>query len=195
MIRGVISRLRSIADGVWGFLRETHFFRLAIMAARLWPALRLLSIALALLVIGCASLAGLSARFVHITLAPASPSGIGSGIAAALTFIVLLELCAVAALAGIEAMLRLARDTGRHRSGALLLLATILATAGAVGALTDGVPLSAATWLPLGIAAMLIAISAWFQRAYRRPAWRGFRDFHADVVEARHFLARAAHDV
>ncbi|KRE17703.1 hypothetical protein ASE63_00395 [Bosea sp. Root381] len=191
----MLIRLRSIADGVWRFLRETHIVRLAIMAVKLWRSLRLLSIALAVLVLGCTSLAGLSARLVFVTLAPASPSGIGAGIAAGLVGLVLLELCAVVALAGIEAVLQLAHDTGRHRSGALLTLATILAAAGAAGSLADGAALSVTAWFSTGIAAMLIAITGWFQRAYRRPAWRGFRDFHADVVEARHFLARAAHDV
>lgn len=195
MIRGVLSRLRSIADGVWGFLRETHIVRLAIMSVRLWLSLRVLSLTLALLVLGSAALSGQAARIVFTTLSPASPSGIGAGIAAALIGIVLLELCAVVALAGIEAVLQFAHDTGRHRSGALLILATILTTAGAAGTLFDGTALSVTAWLSTGIAAMLIAITAWFQRAYRRPAWRGFRDFHSDVVEARHFLARAAHDV
>jgi len=195
MIRGVLIRLRSIADGVWRFLRETHIARLAIMAVKLWPSLRLLSISLALLVLGCATLAGLSARIVFVTLAPASPSGLGAGIAAGLVGVVLLELCAVVAIAGIEALLQLAHDTGRHRAGALLTLATLFAAAAAAGLLADGAALSVSAWLSSGIAAMLIAITGWFRRAYRKPAWRGFRDFHADVVEARHFLARAAHDV
>jgi hypothetical protein len=39
----------------------------------------------------------------------------------------------------------------------------------------------------------LVALTIWFKRAYLRPAYPGFRDFWVDVVEARHFLMRAAH--
>ncbi len=46
-----------------------------------------------------------------------------------------------------------------------------------------------------GFTAVLLALTVWFERRYRNPGWRRFRDFHVDVVEARRFLMRAAHGV
>ncbi|PTM38641.1 hypothetical protein C8D03_0114 [Bosea sp. 124] len=193
MIRGFLPRLKSIADAVSRFVQETHIARLTIMAVRLWPRLRLLSLLLALLGLSCVLLAGWSARTVFMTLSPASPSGIGAGIAAALTGVVMLELCAFTMIAGIEAVLQLAHDFGRHRAGALLALATILAAAVALRALSDGAEQGMEGWAALGVTAVLLALTGWFERRYRRPARLGFRDFHVDVVEARQFLASAVH--
>jgi hypothetical protein len=193
MIRGILPRLTSIANAVLRFLLDTQIVRLAIMAAKLWPRVRLLSVLLALLVIACAVLAGWSARTVFTTLSPASPSGIGAGIAAGLAALVVIELCAFTAIAGIEAVLQLAHDFGRHRVGVLLALATTLAAAVALLAVATAVDLATQDWAMLGLAALLLAMTGWFQRTYRRPTRAGFRDFHVDVVDARHFLARAAH--
>lgn len=193
MIRGFLPRLKSIANAVSRFLLETQTGKLATMALRLWPRVRLLSLLLAVLMVACIALAGLSARTVFTTLSPASPSGIGAGIAAGLAALVVLELCAFTTIAGIEAVLQLAHDFGRHRVGVLLALATILAAVAAMRAVPGAEDLTMVGWSALGVAALLLALTGWFQRTYRRPARAGFRDFHVDVVEARQFLARAVH--
>lgn len=193
MIRGFLPRLTSFANAVSRFVQETQIARLAIMALKLWPRSRLLSLLLAMLALGCVLLAGLSARTVFTTLSPASPSGIGAGLGASLAAMVVLELCAFTLIAGIEALLQLAHDFGRHRTGVLLALATVLAAAVALRALPGGAESTMAGWLAVGATAVLLALTGWFQRRYRRPARRGFRDFHVDVVEARQFLARAIH--
>ena len=193
MIRGFLPRLRSIANAVSRFVLETQIARLALMAVKLWPRLRLLSMLLALLVIACIALAGFSARSVFLALSPASPSGIGASVAAGLTALVVLALCAFTAIAGIEALLQLAHDVGRHRVGVLLGLATILAIAVAWRAAPDAANLTASDGAAPGVALILLAMTGWFQRTYRNAARRGFRDFHVDVVGARQFLARAAH--
>ena len=57
----------------------------------------------------------------------------------------------------------------------------------------EGIPALAGVALPtLGLCGLL-ALTIWFRRAYLRPAYPGFRDFWAHIVEARHFLMRAAH--
>lgn len=193
MNRGFLPRLKSIANAISRFVLETWIARLAVMAAKLWPRVRLLSVLLALLVVACFALAGLSARSVFAALSPASPSGVGAGVAAGLAALLVLALCAFAALACIEAVLQLAHDFGRHRVGALLWLATILAVAVTLRAASDAAGLAASDWAAPGVAAVLLAMTGWFHRTYRRPARHGFRDFHADVVGARQFLARAAH--
>lgn len=193
MIRGILPRLRSIVSAIGRFVLETQTARLATMAVKLWPRVRLLSLLLTLLVIACLTLAGLSARTVFATLAPASPNGIGAGIAAGLAGLVVLELCAFTAIAGIEAVLQLAHDFGRHRIGVLLALATALAAVVALRAMPGADDLTTGGWAALGITALLLAMTAWFQRTYRRPGRGGFRDFHVDVVDARHFLARSVH--
>jgi hypothetical protein len=193
MIRGFLPRLKSIANAVSRFLLETQTGKLATMAVKLWPRVRLLSMLLAVLMIACIGLAGLSARTVFMTLSPASPSGIGAGIAAGLAALVVLELCAFTTIAGIEAVLQLAHDFGRHRVGVLLALATILAAVAAMRAVPDAEDLTTEGWTALGVTALLLALTGWFQRTYRRPARAGFRDFHVDVVDARQFLARSVH--
>ncbi len=191
MIRGFLPRLTSTANAVSRFLLDTQIARLAIMAVKLWPWVRLLSVLVALLVIACVILAGLSARTVLTALSPASP--VGAWIAAILAALVVLELCAFTTIAGIEAVLQLAHDFGRHRVGVLLALATTLAAIGAFLSVPDATELTTEVWAALGTTAVLLALTGWFQRTYRRPMRGGFRDFHVDVVDARHFLARAAH--
>ncbi|HEV7259573.1 MAG TPA: hypothetical protein VGN82_17470 [Bosea sp. (in: a-proteobacteria)] len=192
MIRGILPRLRSIAYVVWRFVLATQIARLTVMAVKLWPRVKLPSLLLALLALACLLLAGLSARTVFTTLAPTSPSGIGAGIAAGVTALAVLELCAFTTIAGIEAVLQLAHDFGRHRIGVLLAIATLLAAAAAISSLPIATDLTNEGWFALGVAALLLAMTGWFQRTYRRPARGGFRDFHVDVVDARHFLARSA---
>ncbi|PZO03927.1 MAG: hypothetical protein DCF30_02170 [Hyphomicrobiales bacterium] len=191
MIRGFLPRLRSIATGVLRFMLETQITRLATMAVPLWPRVRLLSVLVALLAIACVVLAVLSARTVFVALAPASP--VGAWVVAILAALVVLELCAFTAIAGIEAVLQLAHDFGRHRVGVLLALATIVAALAAFLSVPDTAEISTEAWVALCITATLLVLTGWFQRTYRRPARRGFRDFHVDVIDARQFLARAVH--
>lgn len=193
MIRGFLPRLRSIASAVSRFVLEAQIARLTTMAAKLWPRVRLPSLLLALLALSCLFLAGLSARTVFASLSPASPSGIGAGLVAGLAALVVLELCAFTAIAGIEAVLQLAHDFGRHRIGVLLALATALSAMAAMRAVPGADDLTTEGWSALGITALLLAVTGWFQRTYRRPGRGGFRDFHVDVVDARHFLARAVY--
>ena len=101
MIRSLWSRLRSAGQSVWHFVLETQIARLAIIARRLWPDLKLPSALVALLVCGCLALAVSTARTVHLTLSPASPTGIGAWLAAAIAFLLVLELAALAATAGL----------------------------------------------------------------------------------------------
>lgn len=193
MIRGILPRLRSIAHAIRDFILATQIARLAIMCVRLWPHVRLPSFLLALLTAACIALAGLSAHGVFAALSPASPSGIGAGIAAGVAALVVLELCAFTVIAGIEAVLQLAHDFGRHRIGVLLALATLLAATAALVAVTETGDLTRDGWITLAFTTALLASTGWFQRTYRRAARRGFRDFHVDVVDARHFIAQAIH--
>lgn len=191
MIKSLLSRLHALARGFWRVLIETQTAKLVAFAVKLWPRTWLLSVLLGLLAIGCVALAGWSSHIVFVTLAPASP--VGAWIAAALTLVVVLELCAFTAIAGIEALLQLAHDVGRHRVGVLLALAALLAVLGAMQALPGATELAVSDWVALGLTATLLALAFWFQRTYRQPQRGGFRDFHVDVVEARQVLAKAAH--
>lgn len=108
--------------------------------------------------------------------------------------LLVLELCSATALALIEAALQLADDTGRHRIHALLTIASTGALAVAALGLWQGEGSSLSdTLLAIVAAAGLWTLTLWFQRAYRRPTYPGFRDFRADIAEARHLLMRAAH--
>lgn len=193
MIRGLLPRLRSTGLAIWRFLCGTRIGRLTTMAVKLWPSLRLLSLLVALLAVGCIVLAGWSGWMVFAALSPASPTGIGAGLAAALVAVVVLELCAFSVIAGIEAGLQLAHEAGRHRIGVLLALATILAFLAAIGSLPEATALEAGGVAAFGVAGVLLLLTNWFQQRYRRPARHDFRDFHVDVVVARQFLTRAAH--
>lgn len=195
MIRSLLSRLASAGRSAWHFMLETQLARLAIMARRLWPDLKLPSALVALLGCGCILLAASAARDVHLVLAPASPTGFGAALAAAIAFMLVLELAAFAVTAGLRTTLQLAREIGRHRMAVLLTIATGLAIATAAVRLSEGDALGLDAIASFGVAAALLALTTWFQRHYRDPSWRRFRDFHVDVVEARRFLLRDSHGV
>jgi hypothetical protein len=194
MFKAMAGRARAAASAIDDAVRQTHAARLAIMAARL-RSLPLLAILVAAILILCLFLAWSSARGVFSTLSPASPSGIGAGIAAVIAGLAVLELCAAFAVTLMGAGLQLAYDTGRHRVRALLVIASAVALA-ALGWRLAEFELSSLSGaiLPVLGSGGLIALTIWFERAYLRPAYPGFRDFWADLVEARHFLMRAAHD-
>lgn len=192
--KAMAGRARAAASAVDGAVRQTHAARLAIMAAGLRRPLPLLAMLLLATLLLCLFLAWSSARSVFVTLSPASPSGIEAGIAAAVAGFAVLELCAAFAIVIMTAALQLAYDTGRHCILALLAIASGLGLAIMAWRLADEGSISlAAVALPtLGLCG-LVALTIWFRRAYLRPAYPGFRDFWADIVEARHFLMRAAH--
>jgi len=192
MFKAIASRLKAAASAIDDAVRQTHAARLAIMAARLRKGLPLLAILVAGVLIFDFYLAWSSGRSVFVTLSPVSQ--IGAGIAAVVVGLAVLELVAAFAITLLTAALQLAYDTGRHRVRALLVIASAFALAGLGWRLMD-FQLSAipATVLPVLGSLGLLALTIWFERAYRRPAYPGFRDFWVDVVAARSFLARAAH--
>lgn len=192
--KAMAGRIKAAASAINGAVRQTHAARLAIMAAHLRRPLPLIAMLLFATLLLCLFLAWSSARGVFTVLSSASPTGIMAGIAAVVAGIAVLELCATFAVILMTAALQLAYDTGRHcvlaslaiASGLGLTLATWrLAAEGTTG-------LAGMTPLILGLCG-LAALTLWFRRAYLLPAYPGFRDFWVDIVEARHFLMRAAH--
>lgn len=192
--KAMAGRVKAAASAVDGAVRQTHAARLAIMAAHLRRALPLPAMLLFATLLFCLFLAWSSARGVFLLLSPASPTGITAGIAATVAGIAVLELCAAFAIVIMTGALQLAYDTGRHCVLALLAIASALGLALMVSHLAaEGMPALAGAVLPaLGLCG-LFALTLWFKRAYLRPAYPGFRDFWADIVDARHFLMRAAH--
>lgn len=193
MARAVFYRLRRFARGGLHLIRDSFFARLCVAAALLWPPLRFPALLLIAILLGCLALAGYSAVGVYVVLRPATEWPIGPAIAAFLVFIVLLELLSASVTMSLRAALQLSFDIGRHRIGTLLTMLT-LATVGIT--LLDAQQ-RAFGWAGISAAMaatlVLIAGSLWFERVYRRPAYPRFRDFHADVVQARAHLDRAAH--
>ncbi|MCR4522572.1 MULTISPECIES: hypothetical protein [Bosea] len=192
--KAMARRIKAAASAIDDAIRQTHAARLAIMAAKLRRALPLIAMLLLATLLLCLFLAWSSARGVFLVLSPASPTGIMSCIAAVVAGIAVLELCAAFAITIMTAALQLAYDTGRHCVLALLALASALGLALMVLHLSaEGMPALAGSLLPTLSLCGLIVLTLWFKRAYLRPAYPGFRDFWADIVEARHFLMRAAH--
>lgn len=167
--------------------------RLVAAAGHLWSGPRMLAVVLIAVLVACVMLAGLTAGTVFSALRPASTWLIGPIVAALLTFLVILELCAASVMTLLSALLCLSYDIGRHRIGALLSLLTLVVVAAALRELwLDAMAISGVI-LPCSVALALTAIALWFDRTYRRPAYPGFRDFRRDVVDARQHLSRAAH--
>ncbi len=187
-------RLREAGSALYEAARQTHAARLAIVAARLRSGTPLVAILVAATLLACLYLAWSTGRSVHAVLLPASPTGIGATIAGLIAGIAVLELGAAFAVTLMTAGLRLAYDTGRHRMRALLVIASALALLGMAWRLWETGPAAlAGAALPVLGTAGLVMLTAWFERAYLRPAYPGFRDFWVDVVDARHFLTRSAH--
>ena len=195
MFKAIASRARAAASAINDAVRQTHAARLIIMAARLRRALAVLAILVSATLLFCLFLGWSSGRCVFLVLSPASPTGIGAGIAGTLAGIAVIELCAAFAITLMTAALQLAYDTGRHRVLALLVIASALVLAGLSWRLPalDATLLSLSSILPLLAAAALVALTVWFERAYLRPTYPGFRDFWVDIVDARQFLTRVAH--
>lgn len=186
--------LIACAIAVYRFILQTHAARLVVMALRLRRETLLPAWLVAAMFLLCLHAGWSSGRSVYLALLSVSPTGIAAGLAGLLAGLVVLELMAAFAITLMTAGLQLASDTGRHRVLALLLLASALALG------TLGWQLSQARAaaiggfaLPMVLTAALVVLTIWFERAYLRPAYPGFRDFWADIVDARHFLNRAAH--
>ncbi len=131
---------------------------------------------------------------MHAVLLPASPTRIGATIAGLVAGLAVLELAAAFAVTLMTAGLQLAYDTGRHCVLALLAITSAFALAGLAWRLWElDTARLAGTILPMLGTAGLLVLTIWFERAYLRPAYPGFRDFWVDVVDARHFLMRSAH--
>ncbi len=192
--KAVAGRVKAAASAIDSAVRQTHAARLAIMAGSLRRPLPLLAILMLAIVFLCLFLAWSSGRGVFLALSSASPSGIGAGIAATVAGLAVLELCAAFAITVMTAALQLAYDTGRHCVLALLALASGFGLAAMGWRLTSQGPTSLTdAALPALLLCGLVALTIWFKRAYLRPAYPGFRDFWVDIVDARHFLMRAAH--
>lgn len=186
--------LVACAGAVYGFILQTHAARLVLMALRLRHETPLPALLMAALFLLCLYGGWSSGRSVYSALLPPSPTGIGAGLAATVAGLVVLELIAAFSIIAITAALQLAYDTGRHRVLAILLLVNAIALGMTGWQLSQVQAASLGSFiLPLALAAALVALTIWFERAYLRPAYPGFRDFWADIVDARHFLNRAAH--
>ncbi len=192
--KAMARRIKAAASAIDDAIRQTHAARLAIMAAKLRRALPLPAVLLFATLLFCLFLAWSSARSVFLVLSPASPTGIMAGIAGVVAGIAVLELCAAFAIVIMTGALQLAYDTGRHCVLALLAIASTLGLALMVWHLSvEGTAALAGALLPTLSLCGLVLLTLWFKRAYLRPAYPGFRDFWSDIVEARHFLMRAAH--
>lgn len=192
--KAMAGRAKAAARAFDAAVRQTHAARLAIMAANLRRALPLIAMLLLATLLFGLFLAWSSARGVFLLVSPASPTGIMAGGAALAVGIAVLELCAAFAITIMTAALQLAYDTGRHCVLALLAIASALGLTSMAWHLSvEGMPALTGAVPPILGLCGLVMLTLWFKRAYLRPAYPGFRDFWADIVEARHFLMRAAH--
>lgn len=194
MANGVQSRIRAAGSGAFRLIPNLFLARLTLVCGRLWRQAPVLALILAAQLPACLMAGWLSAQILFGLLQPAATSPIGPAIAAALAFAVVAELCAASIMAMLRALLQLADDTGRDRVGAILTLLASLAAAGALLDLfvTGGFAIAGLPALFLPVLALL-AFALWFDRTYRHPMARDFRDFRADLIEARRQLARPLH--
>lgn len=194
MVQVAAGRLRAACHALYDAACQTHAARLVIMAARLRRETPLVAILIAAILLFCVHLGWSTGRGVHAVLSPASPTGIGATIAGLIAGLAVLELTAAFAVTLMTAGLQLAYDTGRHCMLALLVIASAVALSGMGWQLWQTEPSAlAGAVLPILGTAGIVALTLWFERAYLRPAYPGFRDFWVDVVDARHFLMRSAH--
>jgi hypothetical protein len=190
----MMGRLRAAGSALYEAACQTHAARLGIMAARLRRETPLVAILIAAILLFCLHLGWSTGRSVHAVLSPASPTGIGATLAGLVVGLAVIELAAAFAITLMTAGLQLAYDTGRHCMLALLVVASAFALLGLGWRLWETSPAAIAdAILPALGAAGLVVLTLWFERAYLRPAYPGFRDFWVDVVDARHFLMRSAH--
>ncbi len=186
--------LSAFGRATLGLILQTHAARLAIMVWRMRRPAPLPALLVAAVFLLCLRLGWAAGRTVWTALLPASPTGIAAGLAAGLAGLAVLELTAALAVTFATAGLQLAYDIGRHRVLAVLALASVAALLVTSWRFAGAQPAGLFDLaLPFLATAGLVAMTIWFERAYLKPAYPGFRDFWADIVAARHFLNRAAH--
>lgn len=196
----MLARLKAIPRSVWRAVTrtvvESRFGHLVGMVLGLRRRAPLLAILLGLALCACVYLAGSMMlavfgwlggwRWPHLLL---------SIPAALLVLVVIIELYAAAILGLLQLVLRLGYDIGRARFGAVLAIAALCA--GAVAAMRlwseQTTPPASGSIAAALVASATVALALWFARTYLRPAARGFRSFHVDLVEARHALEGARH--
>lgn len=201
VLRALTSLARSMRDIAFSgarFLRDVVLAsacaRVCMMIASLWPKVPPLAVTLASILALVLWGAFSTGQSIFLLLAPVSPTGIGAGLAAIVVALVLAELCSVAMLSLLAALLQLAADTGRHRVHALIVIAAALALLASLPALREPEQLADMSMLVALLAAIgIVLLAAWFGRTYRRAGHRRFRDFHVDVTEARLHLAGPPH--
>lgn len=197
MFGTILPTIRSSAFAAGRLLRDSFFGRLVVITLRLRRSVTILACFSGVLLAVCLWGAFAAARHIFGLVPPdAGWLLFGFGLLAALlSFVVVLELCAAAVATALNAMLQLSDDTGRHIIGTLLTMLAILAAVVAVLELRADGGRGLAAWAgpaaPVAVGLTVLAI--WFHRAYRRPAYPGFRDFGADVVDARRFMQRISH--
>lgn len=187
---------RDVLNCVWRLAVESRFGGLVAMAFALRRRMTFPSVLLGAALLACLYLAGVAMdaafdwlggwRWPRVLLALPAALFVG---------VVMVELYAAAILAALRLALQLGYDIGRAHSGAALALAAVCAGLAAGlrlwSAQADGV--SSGALASAAAAAVLAALALWFARTYQRPAARGFRSFHVDLVEARRAVGGARH--
>jgi hypothetical protein len=115
--------------------------------------------------------------------------------AALLVLVIMIELYTAAILSLLQIVLRFGYDIGLARFGAVLAIGALFAAAVAAMRLwsEQATPPATGQVAAALIAGAAVALALWFARTYLRPAERGFRSFHVDLVEARRALEGARH--
>jgi hypothetical protein len=196
----MLARLKAIPRSIWQAVTrtvvESRFGHLVGMVFSLRKRAPLLAILLGLALLAVLYVADSTMlavfawlggwRWPHLLLAvPAS----------LFVLLVMTELYAAAILAVLQMALRLGHDIGRARFGAVLAIAALCAVAVAAMRLwsEQAAPPASGQVAAALIAGAAVALALWFARTYLRPAARGFRSFHVDLVETRRALEGARH--
>jgi hypothetical protein len=196
----MLARLKAIPRSIWQAVTrtvaESRFAHLAGMVFALRRRAPLLAIMLGLALLAGLYFSGSAMLAVFAWLGGWRwPHLLLSVPAALLVLVVMIELYAAAILAILQMVLRLGYDIGRARFGAVLAIAALLA--GAVAAMrlwsNQVAPPASGPLMAALIASAAVALALWFARTYLRPAARGFRSFHVDLVEARRALEGVRH--
>ncbi len=196
----MLARLKAIPRSLWQSAAriavESRFGHLVRMVFSLRRRAPILAIMLGLLLLAVLYFAGAMMLAVFSWLGGWRWPHLLLAIPAALfVLLAMIELYAAAILAVLQMALRLGYDIGRARFGAVLAIAALCA--GAVAAMRlwseQATPPASGPIAAALIASAAMALALWFARTYLRPAARGFRSFHVDLVEARRTLEGARH--
>lgn len=196
----MLARLKAIPRSVWRAVTrtvvESRFAHLVGMVFALRRRAPLLAIMLGLTLLAGLYLAGSAMLAVFAWLGGWRwPHLLLSVPAALVVLVVMIELYAAAILAILQMVLRLGYDIGKARFGAVLAIAALGVAAVAAMRLwsEQATPPASGPVAAALLAAAAFALALWFARTYLRPAARGFRSFHVDLVEARRALEGARH--